>query len=61
MMCPYCGALLECDHLMPLHQLFGETCPGAGQIARCAESDARPLWNGQPNRHFVRASREQTR
>lgn len=52
MMCPHCGALLDVEHLTPFHAIDGETCPGSRQIPRCAESDARPLWNGKRNRHF---------
>jgi len=56
-MCPHCGALVECgaDSLTPYHDWpipTRQVCPGSKQNPRCAESDARPLWNGQPNPHF---------
>lgn len=56
-MCPHCGeevglaegGLTEYhDWPKPTRQV----CPGSGQNPRCAESDARPLWNGRPNLRF---------
>lgn len=40
--------------LVPAHDFDGEACPGGGQYPRCAESDGRRLWNGQPNPHYYR-------
>lgn len=37
-MCPHCGEEVE---------VKGSLHP------RCAESDARPLWNGKPNTRFA--------
>ena len=56
-MCPYCGELvrtkgsLTAYHDLP--QSLGISCPGSMEYARCAESDARPLWTGEPNRRFT--------
>lgn len=56
-MCPHCGAIVQLtdgdltdyhDWPKPTRQV----CPGSKQIYRCAESDARPLWNGKRNPHF---------
>jgi hypothetical protein len=54
-MCPHCGKLVKTAPLVPTHDwpaTIRQVCPGSGQIPRCAESDARPLWNGEPNPHF---------
>lgn len=56
-MCPHCGeiVLLDREVLTATHdwpKLTRQVCPGSQQNPRCAKSDARPLWNGQPNRHF---------
>lgn len=53
-MCPQCGILFQPCHLIPLHTETGATCAGVGQIARCAESDRQPLWNGARNPHQPR-------
>ena len=56
-MCPHCGEEvglwggLTATHNWP--KPTRQVCPGSGQIARCAESDARPLWNGERNERFV--------
>lgn len=57
-MCPHCGARvsvgvdgLTAYHTSPPRSCF--ICPGSKQNPRCAESDARPLWNGEPNPHFA--------
>ena len=57
LMCPHCGRLFNkaVAGLIPVHDwppLCRQVCPGSGQIPRCPESDARPLWNGEPNPHF---------
>jgi len=59
-MCPHCGRLVPLDkdsgltsfHYEPTSFVTQQACPGIGQHPRCAESDARPLWNGKPNRRF---------
>lgn len=58
-MCPHCGAIVRLapSGLTTVHAIEGKAladgpCPGSGQIPRCALSDARPLWNGEPNPHF---------
>jgi len=58
-MCPHCGRLvplaesgLTSFHYEPTPYVTQGECPGVGQHPRCAESDARPLWNGKPNRRF---------
>lgn len=52
-MCPYCGEVVRVA--LGLTVIHGEpACPGSQQNARCAESDGRPLWNGQPNRLYYR-------
>lgn len=55
-MCPHCGEEVRLRHsLTATHDWPKPTrqvCPGSGQNPRCAESDARPLWNGEPNRRF---------
>lgn len=56
-MCPHCGEEVEVkgdltayhDYPKPLRII----CPGSMQYPRCAESDARPLWNGKPNTRFA--------
>ncbi len=58
LMCPHCAALCGVgnDSLTPYHNYplpTRQVCPGSKQNARCAESDARPLWNGEPNPHFA--------
>jgi hypothetical protein len=60
MMCPHCGDLYDVgrDSLVPYHNWpkpLRQVCPGSKQIPRCAESDARPLWNGERNLHFAAA------
>jgi hypothetical protein len=57
-MCPHCGAVVAVSdgHLTDYHDWPKPTrqvCPGSKQIPRCAESDARPLWNGKPNLLFA--------
>lgn len=55
LMCPHCGSLGPVDPetgLVPTHDWpkpMRQVCPGSGQKPRNAESDRRPLWNGQPN------------
>lgn len=63
-MCPYCGEDVELvngltgAHRLPpplgLHDPHGPLalCPGGGQNPRNAESDGRPLWNGELNPRF---------
>jgi hypothetical protein len=55
-MCPHCGELVECRNgLTPYHDYpkpCRAVCPGSEQNPRCSTSDARPLWNGEPNRLF---------
>lgn len=55
-MCPHCGEEVAIvNGLTAFHDQAEDaarTCPGSGQNPRCAESDARPLWNGEPNRRF---------
>ena len=56
-MCPHCGEKMVCDGLTPVHDWPKHTrqgCPGSQQNPRCAESDGRLLWNGNPNPHFHR-------
>ena len=60
-MCPHCGeeVALE-DGLTVYHdwpKLTRQICPGSRQNYRCAESDARPLWNGEPNLRFAGSPR----
>lgn len=62
MMCPHCGRILALpDNLTPWHDLAAgdRVCPGSRQIPRCAESDARWLWNGDPNPHFAGAASQE--
>lgn len=60
MMCPHCGTLVDVEpdsRLVPYHSWplpTRQVCPGSKQIPRCAESDGRPLWNGQSNPHYYR-------
>lgn len=56
-MCPHCGEMFVKDvcGLVPYHSWPKPTrqvCPGSQQNPRCPESDARPLWSGDPNPHF---------
>lgn len=52
-MCPHCGREVDTPHgLTARHVYQSEVCPGSLQNPRCAESDARPLWNGEPNARF---------
>lgn len=56
-MCPHCGERLKpVGGLIPYHdnKPFRQVCPGSKQKPRCAESDGRPLWNGEPNPHYYR-------
>lgn len=55
-MCPHCGAIVGVWGSLTVEHLdeHGAVCPGSVQNARCAESDRRPLWNGEPNPHLVR-------
>lgn len=58
LMCPYCGDLcgVGSDTLTNVHWLMDAVvCPGSQQNPRCAQSDARPLWNGKPNPHRATA------
>lgn len=48
-MCPHCGDIVAVVNTLTVDH---DGCPGSQQIPRCAESDARPLWNGEPNPHF---------
>ena len=56
-MCPHCGASFRTppNRLAPMHGeqfedgSLGLLCPGSAQRVRNPESDARPLWNGNPN------------
>ena len=56
-MCPHCGRIVRLSngHLTYKHMEHGGPgyCPGGQQNPRCAESDARPLWNGKPNPHIT--------
>lgn len=54
-MCPHCGAIVGVWGSLTVEHLdeHGAVCPGSVQNARCAESDRRPLWNGQPNPHLA--------
>jgi hypothetical protein len=56
LMCPHCGRLvgIRKSGLTFTHWDIGDYCPGSGQNPRCAESDGRPLWNGEPNPHYFR-------
>lgn len=58
MMCPHCGLIVELrDGLVCPHSERNgpiRVCPGTGQNPRCAESDGRPLWNGESNPHYYR-------
>jgi hypothetical protein len=55
-MCPHCGKIVTVkDGLTPYHNWPVPTravCPGSKQNPRCAESDKRPLWNGDLNPHI---------
>lgn len=55
-MCPHCGTIVKLEQTLTAYHdwpLFTrQVCPGSRQNARCAESDARPLWNGKPNPHL---------
>jgi hypothetical protein len=56
-MCPHCGEVVDVfANLISIHYQkpgsLRDLCPGSRQIPRCAESDARPLWNGEPNTRF---------
>ena len=55
-MCPHCGELIAAtDGLTAYHDWpkpMRKVCPGSKQLPRCAESDARPLWNGERNTRF---------
>lgn len=57
-MCPHCGEILKMTgELTPTHdwpKLMRQVCPGSQQNPRNAESDGRPLWNGESNPHFYR-------
>lgn len=58
-MCPHCGRIVAIIRgLTARHDNHNNSgfCKGSRQIARCAESDGRPLWNGKPNPHFYRAA-----
>lgn len=58
-MCPHCGQIVDLGtvtgltgfHSWPMRTR--QMCPGSQQNPRCAESDGRLLWNGEPNPHFV--------
>lgn len=56
-MCPHCGALVDVgkDGLTAYHGYpkAVSLCPGSKQNPRNPESDARPLWNGEPNHRFA--------
>lgn len=56
-MCPHCGEIVPVkDGLTTNHDYpkpCRQVCPGSKQIPRCAESDCRPLWNGESNQHLV--------
>lgn len=59
-MCPHCGEDVPIKRGLTIeHSVFVGNpldpwawCPGSRQNPRCAESDARPLWNGKPNPRF---------
>lgn len=55
-MCPHCGEIVTTsDGITPYHDWpkpMRKVCPGSKQIPRCAESDARLLWNGKPNDRY---------
>lgn len=57
-MCPHCGeevSLGVIDGLTAFHdypKFTRQVCPGSKQNHRNAKSDARPLWNGEPNTRF---------
>ena len=57
-MCPHCGSIIVIrDSLIGTHDyppFTRQVCPGSQQNPRCAESDGRPLWNGEPNQHYYR-------
>lgn len=57
-MCPHCGRIVRVTTGGLTYRHFD--CPGSRQNPRCAESDARPLWNGKPNPHLAREDRGQT-
>lgn len=52
-MCPHCGKLfVGLPPQVPTHDYpppCRSVCPGSGQVPRNPESDARLLWNGEPN------------
>ena len=62
-MCPHCGTTFAgWMDLTPRHSTVVDAfsgqpsltvCPGSQQNPRNAESDARTLWNGTPNRRFA--------
>ena len=56
-MCPHCGEDVGVtDGLTDYHDYpipCRSVCPGVKQNYRNAESDARLLWNGEPNRRFT--------
>ena len=54
-MCPYCGKEVSVLGGLTVWHFMGpldQTCPGSKQHYRNAESDARPLWNGERNERF---------
>jgi len=54
-MCPQCGRLFKRHRLcrlIPDHEGEQGKCYGSGQNPRNSLSDARLLWNGQPNPHI---------
>ena len=60
-MCPHCGELFPISDrdLVPIHydlRPVRVVCPGTGQIWRNPQSDARPLWSGEPNPNMHQAS-----
>jgi hypothetical protein len=59
-MCPHCGHLFGSSMLIPNHFNEDENvyCPGSKQHPRNPLSDARPLWNGQPNPHIERTTKD---
>lgn len=56
-MCPHCGEIVRVERSLTVYhdwpKPFRQVCPGSLQNPRCAESDGRVLWNGQPNRRFT--------
>lgn len=58
-MCPQCGRVVRVTRA-GLTYRHGGGCVGSGQVPRCAESDGRPLWSGQPNPHFYRRAADHT-